>query len=102
VTDKRKSPRIHSLNFVAEEGLMLRTLDVSHDGMLLEMVSPPPLGTRLTLKVALGEDVLDLPAQVVRHELLPENRVGVGVRFSNVPAAARRVLDEHLSELAER
>jgi hypothetical protein len=96
--NRRSSPRIHSLNFVAEEGLMFRTLDVSKDGMLLEMGAPPPLGGRLDLKVAFGEEVVTVPAQVVRHELLEDHRVGVGVRFLNLGAEARRALEAHLAE----
>jgi len=98
--NRRHSPRIHSLNFVAEEGLMFRTLDVSRDGMMLEMGSPPPLGTRLDLQVAFGEDILRLPAQVVRHELLEKNRVGVGVRFEALDPAARKAVDEHVAAMA--
>ncbi len=94
--DKRKSPRIHSLNFVADEGSMFRTLDVSPEGMLLEMGVPPPLGSRLDLRVAFGEDVVRLPGQVVRHELLPGNRVGVGVRFESLDARARQVVTRHV------
>jgi hypothetical protein len=95
--NRRKTPRIHSLNFVAEEGLMFRTLDVSREGMLLEMGAPPPLGSRMDLRVAFGETVVRLPAQVVRHELLARNRVGVGVRFESLDAAARRVVEAHVA-----
>ncbi len=98
--NRRHSPRIHSLNFVAEEGLMFRTLDVSREGMMLEMGSPPPLGSRLDLQVAFGETILRLPARVVRHELLEKHRVGVGVRFEGLDAAARKVLDEHVAAKA--
>ena len=98
MSDKRKSPRIHSLNFVAEEGLMFRTLDVSRDGMLLEMGAPPPLGSRLDLQVAFGATMLRLPARVVRHELLESQRVGVGVRFENLDASTRQQVDRHVAE----
>ena len=93
--DKRKFPRIQSLNFVADEACMFRTLDVSKEGMLLEMGVPPPLGTRLDLRVAFGEEIVRLPGQVVRHELLPGNRVGVGVRFADLDARAREVVAQH-------
>jgi hypothetical protein len=96
MAEKRKSPRIQSLNFVAEEGSMFRTLDVSPEGMLLEMGAPPPLGSRLDLRVAFGEAVVRLPAQVVRHELLPGNRVGVGVRFDALDAKARQIVAAHV------
>jgi len=94
-TNRRQSPRVHSLNFVAEEGLMFRTLDVSPEGMLIEMGSPAPLGSRLELKVAFGEEILPLHANVVRHELLDDRKVGVGVRFVDVNEAARTALLAH-------
>jgi hypothetical protein len=95
-TNRRKSPRIHSLNFVAEEGRMFRTLDVSPEGMLLEMGAPPPLGSRLDLHVAFGEEIVRLAGMVVRHELIGVGRVGVGLRFENLDAAARRAVAEHV------
>ncbi|MCK6479964.1 MAG: PilZ domain-containing protein [Planctomycetaceae bacterium] len=95
-TNRRKFPRIHSLNFVAEEGRMFRTLDVSPEGMLLEMGAPPPLGSRLDLQVAFGEEIVRLPGMVVRHELLPSGRVGVGVRFEALDARARGAIAAHV------
>jgi len=94
--NRRKSPRIHSLNFVAEEGGMFRTLDVSPEGMLLEMRAPPPLGSRLDLRVAFEERIVRLPGLVVRHELLGTGRVGVGIRFEDLGAAARRAVEQHV------
>jgi hypothetical protein len=96
MTDNRRaSPRIHSLNFVAEEAAMFRTLDVSREGMLLEMMSPPPLGARLDLHVAFGEAIVRLPAQVVRHELREGGRTAVGVRFESLDATARKAVEDH-------
>ena len=100
--NRRHSPRLHSLNFVAEEGLMFRTLDVSREGMMLEMGSPPPLGSHLELQVAFGETIIHLPAQVVRHDLLPNHRVGVGVQFGNLDAAATKVIEEHIAAKAAK
>lgn len=94
--DRRQSPRIHSLNFVAEEAAMYRTLDLSREGMLLEMRAPPPLGTRLDLRVAFGEEIVLLPGKVVRHELLEDDRVGVGVRFGPLGEEAVRILEANM------
>jgi hypothetical protein len=95
--NRRASPRIHSLNFVADEAAMFRTLDISREGMLLEMVSPPPLGAHLVLHVAFGEEIVRLPSLVVRHELREGGRVGVGVRFEALDEAARRAVAEHVA-----
>jgi hypothetical protein len=91
--DRRQSPRVHSLHFVAEEGQMLRTLDVSGEGMLLEMGNPAPLGSRLELSVAFKEVILPLHGEVVRHELLKDRRIGVGIHFVDLTEAAHRALE---------
>jgi len=91
--ERRHYPRVHSVHFVAEEGLVFRTLDVSREGMLLEMGSPAPLGARLELRVAFGEEILPLHAVVMRHELLDDRKVGVGVRFVDLNETARRALE---------
>jgi hypothetical protein len=97
--DRRQSPRVHSLNFVAEEAGVYRTLDVSPEGMLLEMGVPAPLGSRLELRVAFGEEIVPLHARVVRHELLENRGVGVGVRFEDLTEPAQQALT---AEVASR
>ncbi len=90
--NRRRTTRVHSLNFVAQEGHMFRTLDVSSEGMLLEMPVPPPLGTRMQLRLAVGDEVADVAGQVVRHVLMPDMKVGVGIHFENLTPGARALL----------
>ena len=56
--DKRRFPRIQSLNIVADQGKVFRTLDLSREGMLVEMDVPTAIGTRIQLDLALGQPLL--------------------------------------------
>jgi hypothetical protein len=100
--DKRRFPRIDSLNIVAEKGRIFRTLDISREGMLLEMDIPAPIGTRLHLDVALGEDVLEVEGEVKRHVPQDNGRIGVGVLFHRLPPSADRAIREYLLRKDEK
>ena len=96
MANKRKQERIRSVNFVAKDGKLYRTLDVSLQGMLLEMADPPPLGSRVTVSIAFGERVVGLSGEVVRQESRGRGRTGVGVRFTTLPSKAKWAIEEHL------
>lgn len=97
MAEKRTNPRLRSLNLVAVEGLLFRTLDVSAEGLMLEMAAPPPVGTKLTLVVAFGEDVVKLPCTVMRHEERGKKWSGVGVKFdAPLNSKARAALQQHI------
>lgn len=98
MADKRSNPRYRSLNFAAKDGTLFRTLDVSIEGMLVEMDRPPPLGTKVTLTVAFGEKMVALTGEVVRHVQRGKGRTGVGVRFDGLDPKAKWALEEHLIE----
>lgn len=94
--DQRRFPRIRSLNIVAEKGRVFRTLDISREGMLLEMDVPAAMGTRLQLDVALGESVVEVSGEVVRHVPQDNGRTGVGVRFDRLSPMAERLIRDFL------
>jgi len=98
--DKRRFPRIQSLNIVAEQGRVFRTLDLSREGMLVEMDVPTALGTRIQLDLALGEEVLEVKGEVVRHVPQDNGRTGVGVRFERLTPRAERAIREYLLKKA--
>ena len=99
--EKRRYPRINSLNIVADRGRVFRTLDLSREGMLLEMDLPAALGTRLALDVALGESVVELQGLVVRHVPQDNGRIAVGIRFDRVTPKVERTLREFLLKKSE-
>jgi len=94
--EKRRFPRVRSLNIVAERGRLFRTLDLSREGMLLEMDVPATLGTHLNVDVALGEAVVELGGEVVRHVPQDNGRTAVGIRFSRLTPRGERVLRDYL------
>ena len=94
--DKRRFPRLQSLNIVAEKGRVFRTLDLSREGMLLEMDVPASLGTRVHLDLGVGDDVIDVAGEVVRHVPQDNGRVAVGIRFSRLAPKSERMLREYL------
>ena len=94
--DKRRFPRLRSLNIVAEKGRIFRTLDLSREGMLLEMDTPAALGTRVQLDLAVGDDIIDVSGEVMRHVHQENGRIAVGIRFSRMAPRSERALREYL------
>jgi c-di-GMP-binding flagellar brake protein YcgR len=94
--DKRRFPRLQSFNIVAEKGRVFRTLDLSREGMLLEMDIPAAMGTRVHLDLAVGEEVIDVAGEVVRHVPQDNGRTAVGIRFSRLAPRSERCLREYL------
>ena len=94
--DKRRFPRLQSFNIVAEKGRVFRTLDLSREGMLLEMDFPAAIGTRVHLDLAAGEDVIAVAGEVMRHVPQDNGRVAVGIRFSRLLPKSERMLREYL------
>jgi len=94
--DKRRFPRVESLNIVADKGRVFRTLDLSREGMLLEMDIPAPLGTNIVVDLALGEVVLEVKGEVVRHVPQEGGRTGVGIRFERLSPRSERHIREFL------
>jgi hypothetical protein len=94
--EKRKATRTRSRNFVTVEGTLCRTVDISPTGMLIEMAKPPAVGKRLELLLALGEKMVKIPAEVMRHEPRGEKLTGVGVRFGALNSLVRVALQQHL------
>lgn len=67
--------------------------DLSVSGAFLATHGPVPVGTELRLSLMLGDESLDVTARVVRiQEPSWANVAGVGVRFDDLPDAARRWL----------
>jgi len=94
--DKRRFPRIRSLNVVAEKGRVFRTLDLSREGMLVEMDIPTGRGTRVALDVALGEEIVEVQGEVVRLVPQDNGRIAVGIRFDRLSPKVDRTLRDYL------
>ncbi len=94
--DKRRFPRIQNLSFVAEKGRVFRTLDLSREGMLVEMNPPAPVGAQMKVDLALGEEVLEVQGEVMRHVPQPDGQVAVGIKFGRLSPKAERTIRDFL------
>lgn len=94
--EKRRYPRIRSLNIVADKGRVFRTLDLSREGMLLEMDVPTAVGTKLSMDIALGEEVVEVHGEVMRHVPQDNGRIAVGIHFDRLAPRVERSLREFL------
>ena len=94
--DKRRFPRVQNLSFVAEKGRVFRTLDLSREGMMLEMHPPAPVGTQIQVDLALGEEVLEVQGEVMRHVPQPDGSLAVGIRFGRLSPRAERTIRDFL------
>jgi hypothetical protein len=96
MAERRKALRTRSRVFVTVEGVLCRSVDISPEGMMIEMPVPPPVGKRIELLVALGEKMLKMPAEVMRHVPRGEKLTGVGVKFGALNSIVRVALNQHL------
>ena len=70
-----------------------RLYDLSPTGCYLEMMNPPPKGTEIRVRLTLGGESFEAQALVVRYE----QHMGIGVRFTEIDEASRRILEQFLS-----
>ncbi len=73
-----------------------RISDLSASGAFLDCQNPVPAGTRLALRFVLGDYVMEVAAEVVHVMPL----FGMGVRFLDLSAQSRAVLEQLLADKA--
>lgn len=109
MSERRHEPRIKTMNLVhvAEysyptltefktDDALGKTIDLSHDGMRLEMDHALPLRARVQLELALGESILHLQGRVRSIQAIDEQRVDLGVEFVDLTPEQYERLEEHL------
>lgn len=104
--DRRSEPRIEVMNLVSaakfnELGFMTglemgRTLDLSHDGMRLQLSDPLPVRATLKLSFALGERVVEVHGQVRSVYEIDDHTFGHGIRFVDLSTDDYEAIDEYL------
>lgn len=104
--ERRSEPRVRAINLVnvaefTEAGLNTeltigRTLDLSHEGMRVELNHAPPLRAVIALELALGETVLALQARVRSVTEVDDATCAVGLQFVDVTPEQWEDLDAHL------
>jgi c-di-GMP-binding flagellar brake protein YcgR len=110
-TDRRHEPRVHAVDLVSVEEFdhsgfqkelsLGKTLDLSHDGMRLEMTHCIPLRSKVKLKLQLGEQILDVTGWVRSVCALDNTTCDMGIRFEDVDPETYEKLEEYLQLRSE-
>ncbi len=87
--------RFGELGELAEETIG-RTLNISEGGMLLEMVKPLPLLSKVALSVGLGDTVLHLEGEVVHLRKNDEGRIETGIQFAGITGEDREHIRKNI------
>lgn len=106
MSEKRKHPRIDSLNLLAyvclnEKGeemehRMGRTLNVSEAGVLLETHIPVDPAHVMSLEIGLCEDMVEIPGKVA-HSIEKQNgKYETGVEFYDVDDSVMKTLQKYI------
>ncbi|MEK7485978.1 MAG: PilZ domain-containing protein [Planctomycetota bacterium] len=106
MAEQRKNPRVDSLNLVTftsfdDEGVILsnaysRTLNLSKEGMLIEMRQAPAINTLILISLGIGEKIIQVQGKIARVETQPDNLLQVGISFINVNPYDQKVLHDYL------
>lgn len=103
--EKRKFTRYPSMNLLNivlhEEGREIgqgigKTLNISETGMLLETTFEIVPDQTISVTIAIGEDLFDLDASVMRCEQAGEDRYHVGVTFLEMDKSRKAALTEYI------
>jgi hypothetical protein len=105
--EKRKSPRINSLNLLSylcmdEEGEVVtrgvgRTLNVGKGGILLETHAPIDPKHSLSLVIAMENDLVDVRGEVVEHSTGEDGKHQTRIRFTETEGPAEDILRAFIS-----
>jgi hypothetical protein len=87
--------RFGELGELAEETIG-RTLNISESGMLLEMVKPLPLLSKVALSVGFGDAVLHMEGEVVHLRKNEEGRIETGIHFAGITDKDRKLIRKSL------
>jgi hypothetical protein len=77
-----------------------RTLDLSRDGVRLEVSHSVPVGGRIRLSLALGETVVEIDGTVRSTTEIDDDQFALGIEFDHDAAAdpsIRESLEQYLS-----
>ena len=106
VFDRRQEPRISTRNLVSvaeynvlgfETNMALgRTLDLSHDGMRLELNHPLPLNDTVCISFALGNQVIEVHGQVRYVHEVDDDTCAMGIQFLDLSDEEYEALHDYL------
>ena len=106
MNERRTHSRLDTLNILSYELLdpkagfgwrgMGRTLNVSENGLLLEIYSPLEKGQSIALTVGFEESLVSLRAQVMHVETTGNDRYHAGIELREIDAQARGVFQRYI------
>lgn len=109
-SERRREARVKAITLVSlgqvdDKGVQSdltvgRTLDLSRDGMRLEVSHSIPVGDRIRLSLALGEAVLEIEGTIRSSIPIEDEQFALGIEFDHQRAAepdARTTLEKYLS-----
>ena len=110
--ERRKHQRIDSLNLLSylvidQKGQVVtqgvgRTLNVSEGGILLETHIPLKPEHRVSLFVALEDDLVDVNGEIVYSTVSEEGKYNTGIAFENPDATSRGILERFIKAFQEK
>jgi len=111
IADRRRFPRIRSLNLLSyvcldeddnpvQQG-MGRTLDVSEGGILMETHTSIDTRYILFLSLGLGDNVADIKGRVVYSRKNQIGKVESGIEFEEETELQRQIVRKYLSAFKE-
>jgi hypothetical protein len=93
-TERRRYPRINSLNLISyiqrEQGAqksgvsMARTIDISPAGVGLEVYQPINAGSFVEIEIAVKENIFSVEGKVVYSRNLPNGNFSIGIMFKKL------------------
>jgi len=107
--ERRREARVKALTFVdvgefSDDGVLTlltigRTLDLSHDGMRLELSHGVSKGTILTLDLELGEAIIQFHGRVRSSKPVEwgGNRFEMGIEFTDILPEQQELLDAFIA-----
>jgi hypothetical protein len=87
--------RFGELGELADEAIG-KTINISEGGMLLEMVKPLPLLSKVALSVGLGDTVLHLKGEVVHLRKNDQGHIETGIEFEGITNEERKMMRKSL------
>ena len=103
--ERRQKRRISAINLAnieidddaaGAEELVGRTLDLSSEGMRVELVHALPVGSSVRVRLALGDRLLDVGAVVRSSAEIAGDMTAVGLEFTQIADDSREALIAYL------
>ncbi len=107
----RKSPRVEAEHFVSFhlfddqgnvtlEGMAL-SLDLSREGILIEHRDEIPVGAKVKIMVAVGDDVVPVMGTVKHSEEVEERKFHMGIHFEDMTEEKLQRIAEYHPEILQ-